>query len=52
MNNGKNTDKEIVKNVNWFKKFSLLKKLKLSISQQSAINILRGMEIAGIKKST
>jgi len=52
MNSNKNTKKEIANNVKWFKKFTLLEKFKLSISQQAAINILRGMKIAGIKKST
>ena len=52
MNNGKNTNKEIAENVKWFKKFSLLEKLKLSISQRAAINILRGMKIEGVKKPT
>jgi len=44
--------KNIAKNVNWFKKFSLLERLVLSISQQLAIKILRGMKIEGIKKPT
>ena len=52
MNKSKNTDKEIAKNVKWFKKFSLLERLKLSISQKAAIDILRGMKIAGVKKPT
>ncbi|MFA5840290.1 MAG: hypothetical protein WC890_06530 [Candidatus Margulisiibacteriota bacterium] len=43
---------EITENINWFKKFGLLHRLKLSFSQQAAIKILRGLKIEGIRKST
>jgi len=41
---------EIAANVKWFKQFNLLERLKLSISQQKAIKILRGLKIEGIRR--
>jgi hypothetical protein len=43
-------DPQIAKNIKWFSKFGLLKKLELSRSQQQAIKILRRLKIEGIKK--
>jgi hypothetical protein len=34
----------------WFKIFSLLERLKMSLAQQKAIKILRGLKIEGIRK--
>lgn len=48
----KRKGKEIADNIKWFKKFNLLERLTLSLSQQAAIKILRGMKIEGIKKPT
>ncbi|MCX5750826.1 MAG: hypothetical protein NT099_04050 [Candidatus Saganbacteria bacterium] len=44
--------KEIKEQIKWFKKFTLLERLKLSYEQQKAIRILRGLKIEGIKKPT
>jgi hypothetical protein len=43
-------DRQIAENIKWFSKFSLLEKLTISLSQQKAIKILRGLKIDGIKK--
>lgn len=46
----KKKNKVEAEHINWFQKFGLLGRLKISFEQQKAIRILRRLKIEGIKK--
>jgi len=41
---------EILKNIKWFKKFSLEKRLRISGTDTKSIETLRSLSICGLKK--